>query len=43
MIDFEALKQGIRPSQNPGVSEDIIDIREPRDALVDKFVRIPRS
>jgi hypothetical protein len=41
MIDFEGLKQGIRPSQDPGVSEEIIDIREPRDAMIEKYVRNP--
>jgi hypothetical protein len=39
VIDFDELKQGVRPSQSPGVSEDIIDIREPRDALMEKYVR----
>jgi hypothetical protein len=39
VIDFDELKQGGRPSQSPGVSEDIIDIREPRDALMEKYVR----
>jgi hypothetical protein len=41
MIDFEGLKQGIRPSQDPGVSEYIIDVREPRDAVMEKYVRSP--
>jgi len=39
VIDFDELKLGARPSQDPGVSEDIIDIREPRDALMEKYVR----
>jgi len=39
VIDFDELKLGTRPSQDPGVSEDIIDIREPRDALMEKYVR----
>ncbi|KAI0286071.1 hypothetical protein BGY98DRAFT_944817 [Russula aff. rugulosa BPL654] len=39
VIDFEELKQGGRPSQNPGVSEDIIEIREPRDALMEKYTQ----
>jgi hypothetical protein len=43
VIDFDGLKQGIRPSQDPGVSEDIVDIREPRDALMEKYVRGSRS
>ena len=38
VIDFDELKQSGRPSQNPGVSEDIVDIREPRDALMEKYV-----
>jgi hypothetical protein len=43
VIDFDGLKQGMRPSQDPGVTEDIIDIREPRDAMMEKYVRSPRS
>lgn len=39
VIDFDELKQGGRPSQSPGVSEDIIDIREPRDALMEKYTQ----
>ncbi|KAH9992981.1 nucleus protein [Russula compacta] len=39
VIDFEELKQGVRPSQDPGVSEDIIDVREPRDALMEKYTQ----
>src|ERR1700730_14693110 len=39
VIDFEEVKQGVRPSQESGVSEDIIDVREPRDALMEKYVR----
>jgi hypothetical protein len=39
VIDFDELKQGVRPSQDVGVSEDIVDIREPRDALMEKYVR----
>ena len=42
VIDFDELKQGVRPSQDPGVSEDIVDIREPRDALMEKYVRRSR-
>jgi hypothetical protein len=38
VIDFKELKQGGRPSPSPGVSEDIVDVREPRDALMEKFV-----
>ena len=29
----------MRSSQDPGVSEDIIEIRDPRDALMEKYVR----
>jgi len=43
VIDFEGLKQGVRSSQDAGVSEDIIDIRDPRDALMEKYVRRPAS
>lgn len=39
VIDFDELKQGGRPSQSSGVSEDIVDMREPRDALMEKYVR----
>lgn len=39
VIDFDELKQGGRPSQSPGVSEDIVDIREPRDALMEKYTQ----
>ncbi|KAH9967476.1 actin-related protein [Russula dissimulans] len=39
VIDFDELKLGARPSQDPGVSEDIIDIREPRDALMEKYTQ----
>jgi hypothetical protein len=39
VIGFEDLKQSMRPSQDPGVSEDIIEIREPRDALMERYVR----
>jgi len=39
VIDFDELKQGVRPSQDSGVSEDIIDIREPRDALMEKYTQ----
>ncbi|KAH9990563.1 actin-related protein [Russula vinacea] len=39
VIDFDELKQSGRPSQNSGVSEDIVDIREPRDALVEKYTQ----
>lgn len=38
VIDFDGLKQGMRSSQDPGVSEDIIEIRDPRDALMEKYV-----
>ncbi|KAI9510507.1 hypothetical protein F5148DRAFT_976598 [Russula earlei] len=39
MIDFDEIKQGVRPSQDPGVSEEIVDIREPRDALMEKYTQ----
>ena len=31
----------MRPSQDPNVSEDIVDIRDARDALMEKYVRVP--
>ncbi|KAI9440349.1 hypothetical protein H4582DRAFT_1936346 [Lactarius indigo] len=39
VIDFEGLKQVMRSSQDPGVSEDIIDIHNPRDALMEKYTQ----
>ncbi|KAF8268785.1 actin-related protein [Lactarius quietus] len=39
VIDFDGLKQGMRSSQDPGVSEDIIEIRDPRDALMEKYTQ----
>ncbi|KAI0299322.1 hypothetical protein BC826DRAFT_906622 [Russula brevipes] len=39
VIDFEEVKQGVRPSQELGVSEDITDVREPRDALMEKYTQ----
>ncbi|KAI0272353.1 hypothetical protein BC834DRAFT_856390 [Gloeopeniophorella convolvens] len=41
VIDFDRVKQGMRPSQDPGVSEEIIimETREPRDALMDQYTQ----